>query len=223
MDLVSLPDSVCAACVEFDVKQSKTGRLGPWYMEQCRPGADGVEAEGRGSGAFLRQSVSLWWSYKCGQCVPVSEEWCTDRQCFCVCACAYVCVWGVCVAEIIPTDNGSCVSGTFWQREGKYHGRKETHTPSRTDKHKRKGALALYVQRLGTCSNQNRSHFLSSLRRVINQNLHKPLRLVTCVFIEHSLDSCMFTDDCSITWIFMHVLMYSWLSFVNIGSEWKCN
>lgn len=47
MSLVSLPDAVAG---EFDAKQSKT---------ESRPGADGVEAEGRGSGAFSPQTKCL--------------------------------------------------------------------------------------------------------------------------------------------------------------------
>lgn len=141
----SSPDAVLAG--QFEMKQSYNRRA--VTLGQSRPGADGVEAEGRGVRGFSRHKVPHCDKAINVDCVSrwVKSDAVTDSASVCVHVRMCVCVWGVCVAEIIPTDNGSCVSRPLWHREGKYRERKETCTPSQTDQQKLWN-WPLYVQRL---------------------------------------------------------------------------
>lgn len=156
MGLVILPDAVRSAvlALEVDVKRSKTGCNAVTWSS---PGLGLMDWWPRVEGAGL-------FSHKVPHCnkainVDSVSQWLKSdavTECFCL----YVCVWGVCVAEIIQKDNGPCVSWTFWQRERNYcEGDIHTisHWPTKTV------MLVLYVQRLGTCSSKHISSISMNL------------------------------------------------------------
>lgn len=103
----------------------------------------GCRTRGRGSrraGPFFRQSGSLWRAYKCGQCVPASEEWCIDRQCFCVCVCVCVCTcWDHTNRQWVM-----CESATLAQRREISWTEGDIHTISLGDKNC--GTVPLWAQ-----------------------------------------------------------------------------
>lgn len=119
---------------QADCNPATCSSTGPGLMER--------RARVKGNKASRRQSDALWRSYKCGQCVPVSEEWCSDRQGFCVRACAYVCVC-VRMCACMCASEGSALLRSYQQTMGHVwlghsgrekgnikNGRRHTHTIS---------------------------------------------------------------------------------------------
>lgn len=100
--------------------------------------------------AINAYSVSQW--VKCDAVTDSASVWL--RACVSL---------GLCAAEIIPKDNGPCVSETLWQStgeiswtEGDIHTISNWPTKSAATATK-SAATALFVQRLGTCGTNTHS------------------------------------------------------------------